>query len=81
MSKEPEIPYTATITVHVCQACGEHASESQTFEGDWHTHDLKLSNCERCGLLCCESCNWDRGCCKRVSDIFAVSAANSKPLF
>ncbi|HUV64217.1 MAG TPA: hypothetical protein VMW24_09975 [Sedimentisphaerales bacterium] len=59
---------TTTISVHVCDVCGEHATEEQG-EFGYYVEGIVLAPCETCGILACRSCTDDGDCCERRATI------------
>jgi len=62
---------TTTISVHVCDVCGEHAAEGQASQSPrgYYVEGFVLAPCETCGLLACHSCADDGHCCERRAEI------------
>ena len=74
---------TATIQVHCCSVCGDHAEEVIDDDGDCFVEGLHLRKCDTCKLLACWSCLSDGYCCDRRAELETegIPKAGQMPLF
>ena len=70
-----------TITVQVCDMCGEHARQIHDNEEGcpetWTVEAIQIMQCVKCGILACWSCAGDGWCC----ETHAESLTGQRTLF